>query len=206
MGHGCHERRKSGRVDASGTAVVHGPVAARGRILDLSIGGISVAIQRDAWLPPVGARVRVDICLDGRGRWLHVAGCLARIDPRRSATVLAIELLVVPRDFEDLVQDELLSALEYSHQPQVVLVDAARGRRELVADLLRSIGGHVLEVSTALEAIVVVDQTRLHLSSVVIAETEVASRAEELGEFLRDMYPRVPVVVVGERDQTGSLA
>jgi hypothetical protein len=106
------ERRHGGRVQSTGTAIVHGPFAARGRIIDLAIGGLRLLVDDAAAVPDVGAPVRLDVRLDGLGRWLRVVGSVVRVDVRGSAVALVIELLVVPPEFEDLVQDELLSALE----------------------------------------------------------------------------------------------
>jgi len=193
-----HERRHSGRVQATGTAIVHGPFAARGRIIDLAVGGLSLLVDDAAAAPDVGAHVRLDVRLDGPGRWLSLIGSVVRVDARGSAAALVIELLVVPPDFEDLVQDELLSALECEQLPWILLVDAARGRRELIAAAFRATGCHVIEVSSPLEAITEIDQSRLHLWAVVIADTELAARADELRRFLGETYPRVPLIVVGE--------
>jgi CheY-like chemotaxis protein len=152
-----------------------------------------------ATVPEVGAHVRLDLRLDGLGRWLHLIGDVARVDARGTGTALVIELLAVPRDFEDLVQDELLSALECAQLPRIMLVDGARGRRELVAAAFRATGNHVIEVSSPLEAIAGIDQSRLHLWAVVIADTQIASQADELREYLGQAYPRVPLIVIGER-------
>lgn len=193
------ERRHSARVQSTGTAIVHGPSAAHGRIIDLAIGGLSLLVDDAAVVPDVGAHVRLDVRLDGLGRWLHLTGSVVRIDARGSAVALVIALLAVPPEFEDLVQNELLCALECSQFPRILLVDVARGRRELVAAAFRATGYDVIEVSSPLEAISEIDQSRLRLWAVVIADTDIASHADELRTFLRETYPRVPLIVVGQR-------
>ncbi|MFN0252804.1 MAG: PilZ domain-containing protein [Kofleriaceae bacterium] len=193
------ERRRSGRVRSTGTAIVHGSFAVRARILDLAIGGLSLLVDDLATAPDVGTRVRLDVRLDGLGRWLHLVGSVARVDARGPGAALAVELLAVPADFEDIVQDELLSALECARQQQILLVDGVRKRRELVATAFRAKGYHVIEVSSSLEAIAAIDQSRLHLWAVVIADTKLAWRADELRKFLAEAYPQVPLIVVGER-------
>jgi hypothetical protein len=70
-----------------------------------------------------------------------------------------------------------------------------------VAAAFRAIGCVVIEVRSPLEAIVAIDQSRLHLWGVVIADTEIASRADELREFLSTTHPQVPLIIVGERDR-----
>ena len=195
------DRRNSGRVQSTGTAVLHGSFAAHARILDLAIGGVSLLVDEAAALPDVGARVRLDVRLDGLGRWLPLKGSVVRVDTRESGAVLVIELLVVPPDFADLVQDELLSALECAQVPWILLVDGARGPRALVAAAFRATGCHVIEASSPLEAIAEIDQSWLHLWAVVIADTKVASHAEELRRFLGEVYPDVPLIDVGPRDR-----
>ena len=57
-------------------------------------------------------------------------------------------------------------------------------------------------MSSALEAIAEIDQSRLHLRAVVIADTEVASHADDLRSYLREACPCVPMVVVGAGRRT----
>lgn len=194
---GPRDRRRSGRVDASGTAIVHRPNALHGRIIDLAIGGISLLVEGGVSQLEVGDRIHVSVRLDGAGLWFRLGGSVARIDACGLTTMLAIALSAVPQDFEDLVQSELLSVLECAYEPQILLVDAARGRRDLVAAAFRAVGARVIEVSSALEAIAEIDQSRLHLWAVVIADTKIASRADDLRSYLRETYPRVPLVIVG---------
>ena len=194
---GPHERRRGGRVEASGTVIVHGRFALHGRIVDLAIGGLSLLVE-GVVSPPIGDPVHVVIRLDGAGHWFHVNGSVVRVEAHTSATTLVIELFAVPQDFEDLVQNELLSVLECALEPQILLVDAARERRDLGAAGFRAIGCRVVDVTSPLEAIAELDQSRLHLWAVVIADTELASRADDLRGFLRETYPRVPLVVVGD--------
>ena len=195
---GPRERRHGGRVEASGTAIVRGSCALHGRIVDLAIAGLSLQVEGSVSLPGVGDGVHVVVRLDGAGNWFHVNGTVTRIEARKSTTTVAISLSGVPQDFEDLVQDELVSVLECAREPQILLVDAARGRRDLVAAAFRAIGCRVVDVSSPLEAIAEIDQSRLHLWAVVIADTDLASRADDLRGFLRETYPRVPLVVVGD--------
>ena len=193
------ERRNSGRVQSTGAAVVRGAFAAHARIIDLAIGGVSLLVHDAAALPDVAALVRLDVRLDGPGCWFHLIGSVVRVDARRSGSALVIELLAVPSDFEDVVQAELLSALECAHVPRVLLVDGTRGRRGLVAAAFRAIGHHVIEVSSPLEAIVEIDQSQLHLWAVVIADTKLAAHADELRKFIRETHPELPLIDLGQR-------
>ena len=201
---GVCERRHSGRPSASGTVIVHGPTALHGRIIDLAIGGISLLVEGGVWPLEVADRVHVSVRLDGAGVWFRMAGSIARIDTCGSTTVLALELFTVPQDYEDLVQSELLSVLECACEPQILLVDAVSARRDLVAAAFRASGARVIEASSALEAIAVIDQSRLHLWAVVIADTAIASRADDLRSYLRETYPQVPLIIVGGGRRTRS--
>ena len=202
IGRGPCERRRSGRAGASGTAIVHRPAALHGRIIDLAIGGISLLVEgADAPLEG-GDRVHVSVRLDGAGSWFRLDGSVVRIDACGLTTMLAIELSAVPEDFEDLVQSELLFVLECVCQPQILLVDRVRGRRDLVAAAFRAAGARVIEASSALEAIAAIDQSRLHLWGVVIADTKIASHADDLRSYLRETYSRVPLVIVGAGRRT----
>jgi hypothetical protein len=78
-------------------------------------------------------------------------------------------------------------------------VDADPLRRELVAEAFQEIGFHTMEASSALEAIAGVDESRLHLWAVVIADTDLDPRADDLRAFLGAAYPCVPQIVVGAR-------
>jgi CheY-like chemotaxis protein len=184
-------------VNASGTAIVHGPSALHGRLVDLSIGGISLIVEGSVAPLAIGDRIYVSVRLDGVGLWFRLGGEVARIDPCGLTTVLALELFLVPQDFEDLVQNELLSMLESAREPQILLVDALNARRQLVARAFRATGCRVIEVSSALEALDEIEESLLHLWAVVIADTEIASRADDLRRFMRETYPHVPLIVVG---------
>ena len=199
--HERSERRRSGRVESSGTAIVYGEPAIHGRVLDVAVGGLSLLLERATTTPVPGTLVRLALRLDGSGSWLHLTGSVVRIEAREVVSALVIKLLDVPPDFEDLVQDEIVFALECAQRRHLLLVDAARERRELVAAAFRATGCVVIEVSSPLEAINAIDQSRLHLWGVVIADTEIASRADELREFLSTTYPQVPLIVVGEGDR-----
>ena len=199
---GARERRRSARVEAGGAAIVHGTSALHGRIVDLASGGLGVLVDQVVSAGDVGARVNVVVRLDGVDNVFHVRGSVVRIEPRGSTTALGIELFVVPQDFEDLVQEELLSVLESVHEPQILLVDGARSRRDLVAAALRAMGCHVIEASSPVAAIAGLAHHRLRLWAVIIGDTELASRADDLRRFLREVYPRTPLIAVGEGRRT----
>jgi CheY-like chemotaxis protein len=179
--------------------IVHGARGAHCRIVDLALGGVSVLVDRDVSTPDVGTCVRIELRLDGQGRWLHLTGSVLRVDPRGAANALVIKLLAAPPEFEDLIQNELVSALECARQPHVLVVDADPARRATVVSAFRATGCRVIAVSSPLEALSAIDQSALHLWAVAIADTELTSRADELRRFLNEAYPRVPQIVIGGR-------
>ena len=199
------ERRHGGRVESTGTVILHGEPAIHGRVLDVAVGGLSLLAEGVTTPPELGTFVRLEVRFDGHGRWLRLTGFVVRSDVRGTASAVVIRLRDAPPDFEDLVQDEILFALECALRRHVLLVDPARGRRELVAAAFRAVGCVVIEVSSPLEAIAAIDQSQLHLWGVVIGDTEIASRADELREFLSVTYPHVPLIVVGEREHQSSI-
>jgi CheY-like chemotaxis protein len=192
------ERRRSGRVDSSGTVVVHGEVPIRARIIDLAIGGVRVRVDPTVAQPSIGTQVRIDLRLDGHGCWTRLLGRILR-GSRTGSDELVIKLHDFPARFEDLVQDELLASVECAQTPHVLVVDADPLRRELVAAAFQEIGFLAMKASSALEAIAGVDESRLHLWAVVIADTDLDPRAEDLRAFLAAAYPCVPQIVVGVR-------
>lgn len=109
---GSCERRRSGRIDAIGTAILHGSGALHGQIVDVAIGGLSMLVEGGASHLDVGDRVRASVRFDDVGLWFDVDGAVARIDACGLTAVLGLELYGVPQDFEDLVQNGLLSDLE----------------------------------------------------------------------------------------------
>jgi len=200
------DRRHSGRVGSLGTAVLYaGLLVTRGRIADLALGGVRVVVDPIAatWLCS-GTHVRIDLRIHGVGDWLRLLGRVGRVDVRASAIV--IELYVAPPEFEDLVQDQLLAAIECAQTPHVVLVDADRRRRDQVAEAFRVIGCHVVETSSSLEAISALGESQLHPWAVVVADTDVYPRADELRRFLGEAYPGVPLIAIGERGCARSTA
>jgi CheY-like chemotaxis protein len=196
------ERRRCARVDASGAAIVHGMSELHGWIVDLAVGGLRLVVDQIVSAREVGARVGVVVRLDGVDNWFRMTGSVVRIEARGSTTALGIELFVIPQDFEDLVQDELVSALERAREPEIVVVDVACARRDLVAAAFRAMRCHVTEVSSPLEAIAVIDRSRRQLWAVVVGDTELASRADDFRRFLHDAFPRVPLIGVGEGRRT----
>jgi arginine decarboxylase-like protein len=170
--------------------VVHaGEFVGHARIVDLAVGGVRVQMAPTV-MPAIGARVRIDLRLDGVGRWHHVSGHIER----SAACELVIAFDEVPAGFEDAVHDELLAALECARTRQVVLVDADCRRRERIAHAFLAAGMHAIQTSSPLEAIAELDESRLHPWAIVIANSR---GAHQLRAFLGNLYPRIPMMTIG---------
>jgi CheY-like chemotaxis protein len=202
-----HEQRRTMRVRSKGSIRIgRGRHVVRGRVVDIAIGGVGMSVDLASdRLDLVGKRVGVELRLDASaGATFALHGHVRR----SSARTLAIELDDVPAAFEDCVQDELLSALEFDQSPHVVLVDIASAQRGAIASAFRRGGCSVTEVATPLEAIARLDRTRFEPGVIAIADTWPESVAEELREFLSAQHPRAHRVAIGKsrggRDPAGS--
>ena len=193
------DERHAGRVESTGTVVVHaGDVVIHGRIVDLALEEIRMYVDSTVEAPPVGTRVRVDLRVDGLGRWIHLHGHVQRINARAAAHEIIIQLEGVPSSFEDLVQDELLASLECARTPHVLVVALDRRHRELVAASFRAIGFHVIEARSPVETIAVLCESQLHPWAIAIADTDLDAAADELRRFITEAYPGVPLIAIGQ--------
>src|SRR5678816_42689 len=117
------EQHDAARVAASGTLVLKDRDHwMRARLVDLAVGGPRIRIAA-GWVPLAGASVWLALRLDGRGSWLRAHGRVGPIEIASGATELVVELDLVPTDFEDVIQDQLLAELECSRRRHVVIVD-----------------------------------------------------------------------------------
>lgn len=204
-----HELRRAMRVRSKGSIRIHcGNRVIPGRLVDLSIGGISVRTELPIGLIAlIGEQVRVDLRLDASApRHFALLGRVLRVSlPTRR---MAIGFDAVPDDFEDCVQDELLAAVEHDIMPRMILVDTVGGRRNQIASAFRNAGCHVTEASTPLEAIAHLGGSRFELGLIAIADTIPETVAEQLREFLLDQHPGAHMVSIGRsakhRDPAGS--
>jgi hypothetical protein len=188
------ERRRCFRVAARGSVVVHGAVVARGRVIDLSAEGVRIGLPATAGFAR-DALVAVDLHLDGAAAtWLPLHGWVVRVDDGRE---LAVRFDVVPTDFEDVVQDEILADVESERVAHVLLVDPDPARRKPIADELRRNGCDVVELATPLDVIGRLGESRTHAWLVAIADSMPERVAEELREYLAGTRSRAELIVVG---------
>ena len=186
------------RVAASGSVHVRGrALSLAGRVIDLSSGGVRVQVARGGKHLASGTPVRVSIRLDGsRSKWLHLDGGVRRIDERHFAVMFRNRL----PELDDVVQNELVAALEAHHVPEVMIVDGEAARRDLVASAFRAAGCRVTATQTALGAIHALDESRTWM--LAIADTT-SSDADELRRHVRDAFPLVSRIAIGTRRSAG---
>lgn len=182
---------------------MHGRAVTRGRLSNISSGGMLMRPGDGEALCGSGEHVDVELHLDRKGAmWLQFDGDVVRSDHSE----LAICFTAVPVDFADVVQDALVSALEGAALAHVLLVDANAQRRGPFAALLRRAGCRVAEVATPLDAIAHLGGSAIHSWIVAVASTVPASAAEELQRFLSESDPPVDVRMLGNQSPTSALA
>ena len=198
------ERRQDVRVVANGSVVVQGGVSARGRLLNVSSGGMRVRLAEGEPCCPCGEQVGVELHLDRAGAtWLRFRGEVVRSDERE----VAVHFTAVPLEFADVIQDALASVLEAAAVAHVLLVDENADRRVPFAALLRKAGCRVAEAATPLEAIAHLGGSAIERWVVVITDTVPTSIADELRQFLAESdAPPFDIVALGEQSPTSALA
>lgn len=191
-----HERRRSTRISPKGTVLlVAGEHTQRGRIANLGRYGLLMTTGAAATEQLLGRQVEIELRLDdGRSEWLRLSGRVLRI----AATNIAVSFDDAPAELAHLV-DETSSA-SYAHQRivSVVLVDATASRRDSVAEAFRAVGCAVIDVSTPLEAIVRLGESRFEPDLIAIADSLPSSTSDELRSFVEREHPRAKLVTIGD--------
>lgn len=197
------DRRQHVRVIANGSVIVYGRATTRGRLSNISSGGMVMRLGEGEPLCESAEHIEVELHLDRTGAtWLRFRGEVVRADHHE----LAISFTSVPLDFAEVVQDALVSALAGAALAHILLVDANSQRRTPFAALLRRAGCRVVEVATPLDAIAHLGGSAIHSWVVAIASTVPASTAEELQRFLTESDAPVDVRMLGNKSPTSALA
>ena len=197
------DRRQQVRVVANGSVIVYLHEAVRGRLSNISSGGMLVRLAENEPGCWSGEHVEVELHLDRTGAtWLRFRGDVVRSDQCE----VAISFMSVPLDFADVVQDALVSALDGAALPHVLLVDPDAHRRAPFAALLRRAGCRVVEVATPLDAIAHLGGSAIHSWVVAISSTVPTSTADELQRFLTESDAPVDVRMLGSKSPTSALA
>ena len=199
----CVDRRQHVRVVANGSAILYGRRTIRGRLSNISTGGMHVRLRGGEPRCACGESVDVELHLDRSGaEWLRFRGEVMRATEQE----VAVNFASVPLELAKVMKDALASALEGAALAHVLLVDADAGRRAPFAAVLRRAGCRVAEASTPLEAIAHLGDSAIHSWVVAIADTTPTSTADELRAFLTEREEPVDVRLLDEQSPTGALS
>jgi CheY-like chemotaxis protein len=203
--HGAHsssDRRRHFRAGVHGGAVVHGRgITKRGQITNLSLGGALIDLGEGSHEIPLDHEVVVELEIGGSG-WVAQRGHVRR----REARLVAVVWGPITPDIEDVIEDEVVAAMEARRSPRVVVVDPREDRRHAVAEKLRAAGCTSIEAATPLEAIALVEQSRNHVVAVAMAETLTQTGPHELVEFLSESNPNIQIAMFVEEEGMGPAA
>jgi CheY-like chemotaxis protein len=200
------DRRHAPRASVSGNAIVHAITGvARCDIVNISIGGVLLRATESAGLH-FGHPVIVELHLDATDtEWIHLRGHVQRID---DGGAFGVSFHHVSPQFEDIMGDEVLAALECDRRPHVLLIDLSPTRRGSVAAALRDAGCIVVEALTPLDAIAAVEQSRSHIEMALVGDEWTGSSKGALTAYLRHVHPEIELVTIadrprGRRDRAG---
>ncbi|HVV84625.1 MAG TPA: PilZ domain-containing protein [Kofleriaceae bacterium] len=189
------ERRRHFRAQVAASAVVHASrLALRGRVVDLSLGGVRVRRADDEVpCPSFGTPAMIELEL-GKLGWVAQDGWIQRstIDE----IVIAFDRLAP--QVEDLIEEEVLAAIEANRRPRMVVVDPAPERRQRVAAKLREAGCDSYEASTPLEAIDLVERPHNHITGIAVAEQLTQTGSDELMDFFAETNPGIRLAMIAE--------
>lgn len=166
----------------------------RGRIADLSVGGLSATTRVTAPERLLGARVEIDLRLDGRDHgWLELRGRMQRI----GANSLAVSFDNVPPDLVRTIEELRTSSYDRRRVLSIVLVDADPERRAALASGFRASHCAVIDAATPLEAIVRLGESHFEPDVIAIADSSPAAVADELRRFVDSEHPHARVLTIG---------
>jgi len=193
--HPHENRRRHYRAKVSGRAVIHvRDGAVRCEIDNLSLGGVMLRPVDEAGTDLAeGSTVAVELQVDGAS-WLVQQGSVQRRASNPQRVVIAFG--EVSPELEDLIEDEVLAAVEAERAPRVVVVDRSRVRRRRVARALHQVGCCPLEASTPLEAIELIEQSRTHVAAAAVAEALTQTAGQELVHFLAETHPGLKIALI----------
>lgn len=194
-------RRRHDRARVQGCVVVHGPDGeVRGRIVDLSAGGVLVAEAAAGTRFAEGTRVELELEIERRGRVRQHGGVLRRVD---GGVVIAFD--APPPAVVEVIAGEVRDAQEARRTPHVVVVDPSVPRRRRLAAALRAAGCESIEAATPLEAVDAMERSRVPICAVAVAETTRSQTlADELVEFLAEAHPSLRLALIVDNTEKPS--
>jgi len=192
---GQYERRRNRRIAPKGSVLVRaGTYLLRGRIANLSLGGLSATTVVTAPVRLLGSSVEIELRFDGSARaWCELGGRLLR----SGATSLAIAFDRVPPRFAQTIE-EMHDALHGRRRVlSIVLVDTHDERRAMLAEGFRRACCDVIDTATPLEAIVRLGESHFEPDVIAIADSSPATISDELRRFVDREHPHARVLTIG---------
>lgn len=196
------ERRRHFRAGLEAGAVIHAAkMALKGRIIDLSLGGVRVRRSDDAVpCPAEGTAAMVELEIGERG-WIAADGIVRRCE----LDEVVIAFAPLAPEVEDLIEDEVLEAIEATRRPRMIVVDSQADRRRRVADKLRAAGCDSYEVATPLEAIDLMERPRSHIKGVAVSERLTQTDANEFCDFVGETNPNIKLALLTDEIANGTV-
>jgi CheY-like chemotaxis protein len=188
------ERRHHARIEPKGTAVIlAGEYVQRGRIANLSEGGMLVTTAVSAPARLLARPVEMELRLDGRlDQWIRVSGKIVRLGAER----LAVTFDSLPSILLRLIDEMTAASRNRKRVLSIVLVDEDLDRRALIAEGFRAVGCGIVEASTPLEAIVRLGETSFEPDLIAVADSIPAQASDTLREFVDREHPQVKLVTI----------
>ena len=189
------ERRRHYRAAVDAPALIHAAtIVMRGRIVDLSLGGVRIRrIDESTPCPAVGSAAVVELELGHRG-WVAQDGRIVRC----SIDQLVIGFAPLAAQVEDLIEEEVLHALEATKRPRMMVVDPLASRRRRVSEKLRAAGCDSYEAATPLEAIELLERPHHHISGVAVAEHLTQTGSDEFCDFVSETNPGIKLALLAD--------
>jgi hypothetical protein len=198
------ERRASVRIAPKGSAIVTAPSwIANGRITNISIGGVAVALDGST-LAAAGDAVEIDLRLDGpTASWLErLTGKVARVD----AATLVIEFDDEPFALTQLIAETSHNSRSRSRRIWVILVDSDVDRRLAIGEGFRRAGCVVMAVATPLEAIVRLGESMFEPDVIAISDSLPTTISDELRRFVDHAHPKTKLLRIGAEGADQALS
>lgn len=190
------ERRRHIRIAPKGAVIVQAAGhAQRGRIANLSEGGMFVATSVTAPDRLLARAAEIEIRLDGMSaEWLHATGRIVRI----GADGFAVAFDSLPAALIRLIDEMSTASRARLRVISVVLIDVDPERRAAMADGFRATGCFVIEASTPLEALVRLGESSFEPDLIAVADSIPSTVASELRSFIDREHPRAKLVTISD--------
>jgi hypothetical protein len=193
---GRRDRRQHTRIAPKGTvSLTSGDHTMRGRIANLSPGGMLVSTAVTAPSKLLARAVEMELRLDGHGaEWMQASGRILRI----ASDAIAIRFDGVSPLLTSVIEEMSTASRAHLRTLSAILIDADPPRRSAMAEGFRAAGCRVVETSTPLEAVVRLGESSFEPDLIVIADSAPGDLAEDLRRFVERNHPRAKLVTIGD--------